>query len=355
MKPGRGRRTAHWAGVALGLFACAALATGCAATSQRAAAHEQPNERRAFSPLLEGEWIGDAVAYGPHRDGQSPAGAQPSREQLLEDLRLMARHWHLIRVYGSKGPTIDMLALIHEHRLPLRLMLGVWLEPEERRDSTGALLERFPAARRANREQVESAIRLAREYPDVVVAVSAGNETQVAWSAHRFAASQLIRDLRTLRSRVSQPVTTADDFNFWNKPQSRAVAAEVDFITLHAHPLWNGKQLDEAKDWTVATYESIRAAHPGVPVLYGETGWATTRHDQGEQAQLMRGVADEAAQKVFHEAITAWARETRTPLFYFEAFDENWKGGSHPNEVEKHWGLFRADRSPKLAMGGDRR
>ena len=34
----------------------------------------------------------------------------------------------------------------------------------------------------------------------------------------------------------------------------------------------------------------------------------------------------------------------------FEAFDENWKGGDHPAEVEKHWGLFRADRTPKAAM-----
>ena len=31
-------------------------------------------------------------------------------------------------------------------------------------------------------------------------------------------------------------------------------------------------------------------------------------------------------------------------------FDENWKGGAHPAEVEKHWGLYRADRSAKLAV-----
>ena len=31
----------------------------------------------------------------------------------------------------------------------------------------------------------------------------------------------------------------------------------------------------------------------------------------------------------------------------FEAFDEKWKGGEHPNEVEKHWGLIKSDRTPK--------
>ncbi len=328
------------------LFA-AALSLAVAGAAVAAIA---PAERRAFEPVLEGRWIGNAVAYGPHRDGQAPGGPDPSREQLLEDLRIMARHWQLIRVYGSTGPTPELLALIREHRLPLRVMLGVWLAPETREDSAGRVIERFPANRRANREQVAAAIRLARLHPDLVVAVSAGNETQVYWSAHRFPAAQLIRDLRRLRAGVRQPVTTADDYNFWNKPESRAVADEVDFITLHAHPLWNGKHLAEARDWTVAIHDSIRAAHPGHHVIYGETGWATRRHDQGEQAVLMVGDADEASQRVFHEAITAWARDSRTTLFFFEAFDENWKGGPHPNEVEKHWGLHRADRTPKRAM-----
>ncbi len=39
---------------------------------------------------------------------------------------------------------------------------------------------------------------------------------------------------------------------------------------------------------------------------------------------------------------------------WFEAFDERWKGGPHPDEVEKHWGLFRSDRTPKQAVAGPR-
>jgi exo-beta-1,3-glucanase (GH17 family) len=216
------------------------------------------------------------------------------------------------------------------------------------------VLEALPDVRAANRQQVEAAIRLARTYEDLVVAISAGNETQVSWSAHRFPAAQLIRDIRTLRAGTRQPVTTADDYNFWNKPESRAVAAEIDFITMHAHPLWNGKLLGDALAWTQATYESIRTAHPGVTVVLGETGWATRRHDQGEQARLIRGEASERSQREFHAAVTAWARQSRVTTFFFEAFDENWKGGDHPDEVEKHWGLFRADRTPKPAMAGGR-
>ena len=38
-------------------------------------------------------------------------------------------------------------------------------------------------------------------------------------------------------------------------------------------------------------------------------------------------------------------------LFWFEAFDEDWKGDpNNPNGAEKHFGLFTIDRKPKLVM-----
>ena len=73
-------------------------------------------------------------------------------------------------------------------------------------------------------------------------------------------------------------------------------------------------------------------------------------HDEGEQARLIKGAAGEAEQAQFYEALRHWAADRRQATFWFEAFDENWKGGPHPDEVEKHWGLFRADRTPKAAV-----
>ena len=45
-----------------------------------------------------------------------------------------------------------------------------------------------------------------------------------------------------------------------------------------------------------------------------------------------------------------WSGKNNVLVFFFEAFDEQWKGSSHPLEPEKHWGLYKADRSPKAAM-----
>ena len=60
--------------------------------------------------------------------------------------------------------------------------------------------------------------------------------------------------------------------------------------------------------------------------------------------------ADEAKQKRYFEEIHAWARSRGVTTFFFEAFDEPWKGSPDPLEPEKHWGLFTVDRRPKLVM-----
>ena len=183
--------------------------------------------------------------------------------------------------------------------------------------------------------------------------MSVGNETQVSWSPHKSSPEKLIEYVRDVRAQVEVPVTVADDFNFWNKPESQAVADEIDFITVHAHPMWNGMQLDEALPWLLDQLAEVWALHPDRALVLGETGWATTVHDQGEQAELIKGRPGELEQKTYYDAVREWAAAAGQPVFFFEAFDENWKGGAHPNEVEKHWGLFRADRSPKAAVAGD--
>jgi exo-beta-1,3-glucanase (GH17 family) len=45
-----------------------------------------------------------------------------------------------------------------------------------------------------------------------------------------------------------------------------------------------------------------------------------------------------------------WSEAEDIPVFFFEAFDESWKGSQEPLEPEKHWGLFKIDRTPKLAV-----
>lgn len=305
---------------------------------------------RPFKPVAEGKGIFNAICYGPHREGQQPGGDRPTAMQIREDLELMQPHWRMLRIYSSSEFAESLLRVISENDIDMKVMLGVWIAPEERRGESGEILERFEDAVEANLAEVEAAIRLANAYPDIVKVVSVGNETQISWSAHRSPLDILIGHVRNVRERVGVPVTVADDFNYWNKKESLELSAEIDFITMHAHPMWNGLQLEDAVSWLRDRLADVQAMHPGRQIVIGETGWATSVAEEGEQSRLIKGKPGEAEQKLFYEALLDWAEAAKQTVFFFEAFDENWKGGSDPAEVEKHWGLFRADRNPKAAM-----
>ncbi|MBN2184482.1 MAG: hypothetical protein JW746_04055 [Candidatus Krumholzibacteriota bacterium] len=310
----------------------------------------QADRVRPFEPVADGQRIYNAVCYGPHRDGQRPGGTPPSAGEFLEDLWLMLPHWNMMRIYGSSEYAGTILKVIRENGLDMKVILGVWIDPEERRGDAGEVLERFEEAPAGNQREVDAAIDLANAYPEIVAAVSVGNETQIFWSAHCVPLDLLMPHLRRVRAGVKVPVTVADDFNYWNKPDSRKLASEIDFIMLHAHPMWNGLQVEEALDWQREQLEIVQSLHQDRLVVIGETGWATSVIDEGDQGRLIKGRPGEEEQRLFYEAVRAWAGAERQTVFFFEAFDENWKGGTNPDEVEKHWGLFRADRTPKAAM-----
>jgi exo-beta-1,3-glucanase (GH17 family) len=323
--------------VVLGPLA-ALVPTGCA-TPTGPGAPRPSSTPRALSFVEQGRWLGNGIAYGPHRDGQRPGGPAPSVDELREDVRLLAPRWRVWRMYGADAVSEAVLGVLRTDAPDVKLILGVWIAPET-----------SPEARAENRAQVDTAIRLAREHHDRVLAINVGNETQVSWSGHRVARDVLLGYLREVRAATAVPVTTADDFSWWLLPESDAVAQEVDFIMVHAYAMWNGAQLEDAVAFTAEKYTAVAARFPGRTIVLGELGWATKRHTEGEQAKLVKGVAGEDEQRRFYEAFVAWATERRVPNLYFEAFDENWKGGPHPDEIEKHWGLFRADRTPKRAL-----
>jgi exo-beta-1,3-glucanase (GH17 family) len=300
-------------------------------------------ERRLFDPSIDGKWIGNGISYGAYRDGEGPQqNSLTSKAHILEDLRILAPRWQLIRLYGSGPQSRNILEVIDEHELPIRVMQGAWLDAHK--------------SEAENLAQIEGAVALANRYPDIIVAVNVGNEIFVDWSWHRIDdMDKVIGYIRDVRARVTQPVTVNDDYNFWNKPQAARIAAEVDFIGLHAYAFWNNKTLDEAMNWTESIYRDIERRYPGYVIAYCETGWPTSRIYGGESYEGgLIGKAGEDEQRRFFEEYDAWVEENRIISLYFEAFDEQWKGGFDGDtplaKAEKNWGLYRSNREPKQAL-----
>jgi exo-beta-1,3-glucanase (GH17 family) len=300
---------------------------------------------REFVPYLNGKWIGKAISYGCYRKGQAPGVKGPSESEILQDLKIILDHWNLIRFYGSDEDSERILKVIRKNNLPIKVMLGVWLEDEK--DN--------PKRKNDNVKETLKAIRLSNEYSEIISAINVGNETQVFWSAHKMDINDLIKYIRIIRNKTSLPVTTADDYNFWNKPISKSVAFEVDFIVVHIYPLWNGKTLENSIEWmSNIFFNEIKKYHSDKTIVLGEIGWATnydsTKTGDGQQGSLIKGEVSYEAQEKFLLELSRWIDKNQVTTFLFEAFDEPWKGGgenSGPNEIEKHWGVFYENRIPK--------
>jgi exo-beta-1,3-glucanase (GH17 family) len=304
--------------------------------------------KRKLNCTLNGQWIGKGIAYGPQRDRHTPTTLeQPTRQELYEDLMLIAQQWNFIRVYRTSQTTENILHIIREKNLPIRVLMGLWVVEAE----GDVNLEH-------NRHSVENAIRLANTYRDEVIGVSVGNEIFVDWSAHCIKnEAPIIEIIRHLRKNIIQPVTVADDYNFWNNSHSKEIVDEIDFLMLHVHPAWNSKSVEEATAFVGETYASIKAIHPHIHVILGECGWPTDvnldKNGPGEQGALITGETSERAQRQFYKEYMDWIEQTRIPTLFFEVFDEAWKGGGPGTglrEVEKHWGVFTSERKPKAVI-----
>jgi len=280
--------------------------------------------------LTKQQWNGNAICYSGYRRGQHPDQRLfPTSAQVLEDLRILERHWRLIRLYGSDQHSRDVLATIRKHRLKLHVMLGIWLsgKPEKLAENPG---------------QVATGIQLAREFPEIVAAVSVGNEALVSWSDHRMAERDLIDLVRQVKAAVTCPVTVADDFLYWAQPGNK-LPQHLDFITLHSYPIWGHQDIDEGLSSTIDKFDQIRRAYPGKAIVFGEVGWASYTEPH---AQHVPGAGDEAKQKRYFQEVNAWAKRHGVTTFFFEAFDEPWKGTG----TEGHWGVFSVDREAKPAV-----
>jgi exo-beta-1,3-glucanase (GH17 family) len=110
--------------------------------------------------------------------------------------------------------------------------------------------------------------------------------------------------------------------------------------------VWEYKTIDEGLAYTEENYKAVADLYPHKPVVITEAGWATHSNGRGIYPE---NVNEENQQKYYQE-LTQWSAQNSILTFFFEAFDENWKGSAHPLEPEKHWGVFYTNRNPKKVM-----
>src|SRR5262252_4729295 len=100
------------------------------------------------------------ISYAPFRAGQSPLVTTTHAEaaQIEEDLVKLARLTGCVRTYATDNG-LDQVPAIAQ-RLGLKVLQGLWLDRD----------------RQKNRNQIDTAVALAKRYPDTITGIVVGNE-----------------------------------------------------------------------------------------------------------------------------------------------------------------------------------
>ena len=333
-----------------------------------------------------------AISYGGYR--QKTRDVQPTISELKDDMKLLAAMGiKLLRTYNlqlAQAPNI--LKAITELKkedsnFEMYVMLGVWIDCK---DAWTVQEPNHDIESEANAGEVDRAVALAKQYPEIVKIIAVGNEAMVRWATSYFVRPNVIlkwvTHLQALKNKGDLPkelwITSSDDFSSWGggdlsyrTEDLEKLIKAVDYVSMHTYPMHNThynpqfwlipnyeKNLSEedqieaamqraykfAKNQYRAVKKYVESIDSSKTVHIGETGWATVSN--GFYGENGSKATDEYKSGRYYELIRNWTNSAGISCFYFEAFDEQWKDAQNPQGSENHFGLINLKSEAKYAI-----
>ena len=333
-----------------------------------------------------------AICYGGYRT--KTRDVQPTIPQLKEDLRIVsAMNIKVLRTYNVHlEEASNLLKAISELKnedsnFEMYVMLGAWI------DCKNAWTE-FPPIHneesKRNEVEINEAVKLANQYPEIIKIIAVGNEAMVKWATSYYVTPNIIlkwvNHLQELKKQEKLPknlwITTSDNYLSWGGGDAeyhtedlKKLVNAVDYISMHTYPIhdarydlsfWGIKENEShlsdkmkndaamlrARDFAISQYKGVvnymKSIGVNKPVHMGETGWTTMDNvsygDKGSKA------ADEYKAGQYYKLMREWSNKEKITCFYFEAFDENWKDSANPIGSENHFGLINLQSEAKFAL-----
>ncbi len=333
-----------------------------------------------------------AISYGGYR--ATSREVQPTIEELKEDLKILsAMGVKILRTYNvqPKLPhASNVLKAItalkkEDPSFEMYVMLGAWI------DCLNAWTDKVPnhdIESPQNEGEIERAVALAKQYPDIVKIIAVGNEAMVKWATSYFVQPNVIlkwvNHLQELKKNGELPkdlwITSSDDFSSWgggdplyHTEDLNNLIKAVDYISMHTYAYHNThynpgfwkvpdteqnlsdiEKIDaamlRAKQFAMQQYDSVKNYIKSIgvhkPIHIGETGWATI--SSGHYGINGSRATDEYKQGLYYKHVREWTNKERIACFYFEAFDEQWKDANNPKGSENHFGLINLKSEAKF-------
>ena len=263
----------------------------------------------------------NGVTYAPYARSDAPwIRHEPAVQTIAADLKQLSGITRHIRTYSAaQFPELPELAARHG----IDLTLGAWLDKDWG----------------SNDREIKALLSQASVHSNIKRLI-VGNETILKQS---LTVQQLSEHLKRVRSQTRLPVSTAEPWHVWIKHPE--LADQVDFITIHLLPYWEGVGLDTAVEESFERMARVRARFPGKEIVIGEIGYPSS----GDSIQ--RAHPSPAAQAAFVRQFVQKASLEKLNYFLIEAYDQPWKQ-TEEGRAGAYWGLYDAARQAKFAFSG---
>ena len=333
-----------------------------------------------------------AISYGGYR--KSSRDFQPNIEELKEDMKILhAMNIRILRTYNVQlAHTSNILKAIRELKkedptFEMYLMLGAWI------DCINAWTDKpvdHNIESENNAAEIDRAVSLAQEYPEIVKVIAVGNEAMVKWATPYYVQPEVIlkwvTHLQSLKKSgdLSKDlwITSSDNFASWGGGDSQyhvedltKLIKAVDYLSVHTYPMhdthynpvfWGvfGKEtqlsslkridlaMNRANTYAISQLDSvaryIKSLGVNKPIHIGETGWASASN--GFYGAKGSKATDEYKESIYYNNIRQWTNQKNMSCFYFEAFDEPWKDAHNKGGSENYFGLFTVDGKAKYVL-----
>ncbi|MEQ9310167.1 MAG: glycosyl hydrolase family 17 [Balneolaceae bacterium] len=359
---------------------------------------ESSTKKEKKKDLTAAEILGNpeyqAISFGGFRE--ATRDSVPSVNDLKEDLRILeAMNVKVLRTYNSQQfpHAENLIKAIHslkqeDSTFEMYVMVGAWIDAKNAWTDEPVLHN--VESLENNTAEINAAVRLANEYPDIVKIIAVGNEAMVNWATSYFVTPDIILKWVNYLQELKQDgslntdvwITSSDNFASWGGGDSSyhtddltALFEAVDYVSVHTYPFHDSyynpefwlvpaeeqnlpemEQVDRAmiraKEYAMNQYQAVvdymQSLGINKPVHIGETGWASmTNSMYGQEGSK---AADEYKQKLFYDHMREWTNSEGISCFYFEAFDEQWKDQLNPLGSENHFGLINLKGEAKYAL-----
>lgn len=340
------RRPLPWANRLLRPLITGTFAMACGAIFLSAGGLAAPRpdnvEIRGKMFLVDGEpFHVKGVAYSPWRAGTGPAKnyPYPARELIAQDLRLVAATGaNTITVFD---PPPYLLDVAHEHGLRVMCIFYVqWWDVGTEREV-------------AMRQRITARVRELQAKPGILAWI-AGTEVpqEVVRQRGRGTVERALEEL-CAAIKAQDPRRPVSHFNW---PLMRQMELPfLDFVSFNVYPYWPSEVVEVG----YANYvrHVLQPIAGDRPLLVSEFGADTIQATEQAQAQILRrcweemnssGVCGGVAFSFADEWWKNYDNPKRPPEWWDREPAEN-DEARDDGEPEEHYGLFTADRKPKLA------